>query len=259
MRRGRLSRGVTLLGVALAAGLLTTFLVALAGPGGQPPAPSDATPDSGVQVASVQLLPLLVADPQGGPPWGMRLLRTTRGWTCVQVGRVAAGHFGELGVDGAFGWDGRLHPTPPQQIPEEGTVGVGPVNDDCLAPEETFSGEIGALDRSAAFGAQERTMPDADLRRISFGLLGRHALAITYRTTRRDSTLPIRPPYGAYLIVEAVSGRDHVTGVGAAPGSDRPSHLQAAGLTGALTSILYQFDGKRCREIRYGRSCTDPA
>ena len=134
-------------------------------------------------------------------------MRTTRGWICAQVGRVDSGRFGELGLDGAFGDDGRLHPPPASQIPEEAAPGTGPVNDDCMAPGETFAGEIGALDRSAAFGIAERRAPPADLRRVSFGLLGHHALSITYTEHGRPVTRRPRGPYDAYLLVEGLSGR----------------------------------------------------
>lgn len=258
MRAGRLSRSLALLATALAAGLLATALVALAGPGEHPPpAPAAAPASAGVKIASVQLLALRAADPQAGPPWGLRIVRTTRGWICAQVGRVDGARFGELGLDGAFGDDGRLHPPPALQIPEEVAPGTGPVNDDCMSPGETFAGEIAALDRSAAFGIGERRVPSADLRRVSFGLLGHHALSITYTEHGRLVTLRLRGPYGAYLLVEGVSGRAAaIPGIGAAPGNDDPSRLQAAGLTSALTSIRYRYDGIYCVERKNGPSCT---
>src|ERR1700729_1735048 len=56
-----------------------------------------------------QLLALRVPDPEGGLPWGMRIVRTTRGEVCVQIGRVENGQLGELGIDGVFHYDGRFH------------------------------------------------------------------------------------------------------------------------------------------------------
>ncbi|MGP0100033.1 MAG: hypothetical protein ACLPUT_00215 [Solirubrobacteraceae bacterium] len=257
MRAGKLSRSLALLATALAAGLLATVLVALTGPGGHPPpGPAAAPAPAGVKIASVQLLALRAADPQGGPPWALRIVRTTRGWICAQVGRVDRGRFGELGLDGAFSDDRRLHPPPASQIPEEVAPGTGPVNDDCMAPGETFAGEIAAIDRSAAFGIAERRVPSADLRRVSFGLLGHHALSITYTEHGRPVTRLLLRPYGAYLLVEGVSGRAGVPGIGAAPGNDDPSRLQAAGLTSALTSIRYRYDGSYCVERKNGPSCT---
>lgn len=256
MRADTLRRGLALLAAALAAGLLATAVIAVTGHGSQtPPPPGPSAAFAGVQVTSVRLLPLRAPDPQGGPPWGIRLIETSRGWTCAQVGRVKDGRFGELGLDGAFGGDDRLHPPPPGQIPAEDAPGTGPVNDVCQAPGETFAGEIGALDRSAAFGVQERPVPYTDLRRISFGLLGPHALAITYLNAGRKITRRLRAPLGAYLLVQPLTGSRYTIGVGAAPGSDRPGDSRGAGTTKALASLLYRFDGKQCREVRGGHAC----
>jgi hypothetical protein len=49
------------------------------------------------------------ADPDGGPPWGVRVFRSTPGLACVQVGRVYKGKLGVLGQDGAFDNDGKFH------------------------------------------------------------------------------------------------------------------------------------------------------
>ncbi len=59
------------------------------------------------------LLPIRVADPDGGPPWGMRLIHTTRGATCIQVGRVEDGQIGALGIDGAWSDDHLFHEIKP--------------------------------------------------------------------------------------------------------------------------------------------------
>lgn len=61
---------------------------------GQPDAtgsPSPASLFGVVRPGQSRMLPIRVADPQGGPPWGLRLVRTTRGDTCVQLGRVQGG------------------------------------------------------------------------------------------------------------------------------------------------------------------------
>src|SRR5688572_10687577 len=93
-------------GGAVAAGILLS---------GEPvPEPTPRpTPGSGTGIArpdGVGLLPVTERDPDGGPPWGMRLVRTTRGLVCLQVGRRSGGQLGLLGRDGAFGNDGRFHP-----------------------------------------------------------------------------------------------------------------------------------------------------
>lgn len=60
-----------------------------------------------------RLLPIRVPDPDGGPAWGMRLVTTSRGDTCVQVGRVEDGQIGALGIDGAWNDDHQFHEIKP--------------------------------------------------------------------------------------------------------------------------------------------------
>src|ERR1700742_7450 len=72
--------------------------------------PASATSGLGkVLPTGDRLLPIRVADPDGGPPWGVRLIRTTRGDTCLQVGRVENGEIGALGIDGAWHNDHLFH------------------------------------------------------------------------------------------------------------------------------------------------------
>ena len=61
---------------------------------------------------TVRMLPIAAPDPAGGPDWGMRVLSTTRGEGCLQLGRLLDGKLGALGQDGAFGNDGRFHELP---------------------------------------------------------------------------------------------------------------------------------------------------
>ena len=64
----------------------------------------------GVNAGPGTLFAVQPADPVDGPPWGLRLVKTSRGLGCVQVGRVVDGQLGFLGRDGAFGNDGKFHP-----------------------------------------------------------------------------------------------------------------------------------------------------
>lgn len=43
-----------------------------------------------------------VADPAGGPAWGLRYWETDRKYACVQVGRVDAGKLGQITRGKAF-------------------------------------------------------------------------------------------------------------------------------------------------------------
>ena len=149
------------------------------------------------------MLALRAADPQGGLPWGMRLVHTTRGEICVQIGRLDDDQLGQLGIDGAFHDDGRFHPLAPDILPESDSGDVS-----CNLGGPIAIGSWPGGDRSAAPNSPERTSfkPTAkDLRSISWGLLGPHAVSITYHTAAGVRTRPVAPGTGAYLIVSAVS------------------------------------------------------
>jgi len=237
---------VALLAVALALALTGAF----DGGGSRPPSSRAASGRAAApSVLSVRLLPLRVADPQGGPPWGMRLVSTTRGLLCAQVGRVAHGQLGELGVDGAFGEDGRFHPLAADQLPEVGGQGIG-ADGDCLAPKETFAGEIDGLDRNALSNPVGAGLALSRRREISFGLLGPHALAISYRSGARTLSSRLLGGLGAYLIVAPASQSRYLGTSDAAPGSDYTDDLAPAGLTGALVSITSRYGGTVCTYTR---------
>ncbi len=155
-------------------------------------------------------LALRAADPDGGLPWGMRVLRTTRGQVCGQVGRLLDGQLGELGVDSAFGDDGRFHALASEILPPGYGDAAGDV--ECVLSGQTLIFEDANADRSA-----ERLLPEEfrepprehreippvrDLRALSFGLLGPHAVSITYRAPTGMRTVPVTGPDGAFLIVE---------------------------------------------------------
>jgi hypothetical protein len=60
--------------------------------------PAEQTPVAG---STVVMTPRS-ADPQGGPPWALRLTRSETGQTCTTVGQVRDGIFGIVGLDGVF-------------------------------------------------------------------------------------------------------------------------------------------------------------
>lgn len=91
--------------VALAAGGL------LRGSPVKPPYAPQPTKGTGVpSAAGVTLLGISAPDPGGGLPWGLELVKTTRGLGCLEFGRLSDGSLGVLGQDGAFGDDHRFHP-----------------------------------------------------------------------------------------------------------------------------------------------------
>lgn len=164
-------------------------------------------PGPGRSELSAQLLPISVADPAGGLPWGIRLVRTTRGLVCVQVGRLLDGRLGVLGQDGEFHNDGLFHELP--------AAVMNPYT--CSQPQDTvlYSSEglaaAGAMPgpaRSCLYpgaapehGPKLPACPAADERLIAFGLLGPNALSVTYPATPGVKTQRTVGSDGAYLLV----------------------------------------------------------
>ncbi len=166
------------------------------------PTPSSG---SGVPVAlGGSQLAALTADPEGGLPWAIQLVHTTRGELCVQIGRVHDGQIGQLGIDGAFHDDGRFHPLAPDILPE---YGGGYADISCILPGETLMGSQPTQDRNAEWMVGPReAKPARDLRAIAFGVLGPHAVSVSYRTSTGSGTrtVPVSQGTGAYMIVQPI-------------------------------------------------------
>lgn len=187
-------------GAALAAGILLTG--APAGPK-VPPVP---TAGYGAAIAgTANLLPLHVADPVGGLPWGLRTVRTTRDDVCLQVGRLADGTIGALGEDGSFGNDHRFHPFSDNYQDQSDCVPLD-------AHGHGFTNTITwGLPTSAMAGggcladmSRRRPIPCAtqDTRDVYTGLLGPQAASITYVSGGGQAvTITTVGSDGAYLIV----------------------------------------------------------
>ena len=153
----------------------------------------------GVNAGPGTLFAVQPADPVDGPPWGLRLVKTSRGLGCVQVGRVVDGQLGFLGRDGAFGNDGKFHPlgaevletTQCQQADGAGNVFIAVT-------------AIGLPASGDGTGCRPReNCPEGSLRDVFFGLLGPEATAITYREDGRLVRQTVAGPEGAYLVVRA--------------------------------------------------------
>ena len=196
-----------------------------------------------------RLLPLRIPDPEGGLPWGMRVVHTTRGEICVQVGRVQNGELGELGIDGAFHDDGHFHPMAADTLPADSfrghvfdaSEGFANANTSChLAGEADASDHIG-LDRSVAANQAASRRPLRYLRDVSYGLLGPEAVSVRYRSGGAHLSHAVLPGLGAYLIVQRTTPRQQIeTGNGStgAEGDLAP--------IAPLTTITYRFDGELC-------------
>ena len=245
---------------AITAITLAATGVILTGSPVRPASRPSPTAGEGVPVAGgSRLLPLRAMDPAGGLPWGMRIVHTTRGLICVQIGRVDHGQLGQLGVDGAFGNDGRLHALPADALPDVLPNFARFSFENCAAPGDTYAGDIVGLQPSAASNPRAGAGVASDRREISFGLLGKHAVSVTYRSGSETHTQPVLPGLGAYLIVQRYTSGRQLGSISETDGSDQPyPYSDPTSPNGALTAITYRYAGKLCTDTGKGqtlRSC----
>jgi hypothetical protein len=243
----RTARRLTPLAVA-AAVVLGATAVALAAAGlltGSPVRPSGPlSPTAGAGIPAAggsRLLPVRIADPAGGPPWGLRLVHTSRGYLCLQVGRVHNGVLGELGIDGAFNDDGRFHPLPADVLPPTGFA----IPSSCVVAGQTFTATRINVDRNATPPSGLPVL-QRNQRVVAFGLLGAHALSVSYDVGGRQHTTSVAPGSGAYLVVEGGSKRWSGQGTMGSEGLDGLRALP----NGALNAIAYRFGGTVCSDSR---------
>jgi hypothetical protein len=224
-----------------------------------PEVPPNPTTNVGVAIpSSVHLLALRVADPIGGPPWGLRTIKTTRGLVCVQLGRIVGGRIGVLGQDGAFNDDGRFHPLSINHL-EAGAFNCATqdAHGDAFLNEEDFSIPAAGLiagGTNASGGCYTRRSihdrcPRRDLREISYGLLGPEATGISYRTAN-DSLehTATAGSDGAYLLVLPHVKRRCIeqTPISCVRGPDGETGGPRVSLFGAIRAITYR-NGSTCR------------
>jgi hypothetical protein len=239
--------------------LLAMTTVALAASGviltGAPVRPEEAlNPTVGLGIpapGSAQLLTLRVPDPEGGLPWGMRVVRTTRGEVCLQVARVLGTELGVLGIDGEFHGDGRFHPISPDALPADEFHGhafdtmLGNANTSCaLDGEATVSEHVG-IDRGAGPNPHHLHHPLAQLRNLYYGLLGPHALSITYKAGKQLRRIPVLPGVGAYLIIGRTHLHQQIESGGSGLGTEGD-----LGPTPPLTAITYRLAGEVCERVQ---------
>ncbi len=251
-RRASMHVRVALVALALvlataAITLAATGVILTGSPVGTARAPI-ATAGEGIPVAGgARLLPLRAPDPAGGLPWGMRIVHTTRGLVCVQIGRVYHDQLGQLGVDGAFLNDGRFHPLPTDALPDVLADAAGWMAGNCASPGGIYAGDSVGLQLSAATSPRQGAGVPADRREISFGLLGVHAVSVTYREGSKTHTQPVLPGLGAYLIVQRYRSGRPLGSASETDGRDEPGNYSSpAGPNGALTAIAYSYAGRSC-------------
>jgi hypothetical protein len=210
--RLRLSRPVVVAVACLVvcgSALAATGVFRTGAPVGSEVPPNPSAYEGAVIPRTVRLLPLRVSDPDGGPPWALRVLKTTRGLMCVQVGRVVDGRLGVLGQDGAFANDGAFHPFSLDFLSGQGcgtqdARGNAFLNEQLhdLPANALFSEQHHSSDGCYASKRTLRACPPSDLRDVYFGLLGPDAASVTYVTpTGGMLTTRTAGDDGAYLIV----------------------------------------------------------
>jgi hypothetical protein len=103
-RRLRFGAPLALAGAMVVAGgaLAATGKIELGSP--DPPARhSQDAADEGIGIPrprTSRLLAVRAPDPRGGPPWGIRVYRSSRDYPCAQYGRVVDGRLVRIGRDG---------------------------------------------------------------------------------------------------------------------------------------------------------------
>ncbi|HTA15328.1 MAG TPA: hypothetical protein VK781_10785 [Solirubrobacteraceae bacterium] len=160
--------------------------------------------------SSLKVLGLRAADPAGGPPWGMRIIRTSRGQACIQAGRVVDGRVGALGTGYAFHADGRFHPFAPgvgvglecSQVDAGGNLyharGAITASADGLSlAENTFERVHCDLPDQHNWGVR---CPTSQLRLLAFGALGPDATRLSVSFQGRSFDVRPYGPEGAYLL-----------------------------------------------------------
>ena len=278
LRRSR-ALVVVLVGLVVAGPAVAAVTLLQNGSPVRPGVPLTPGAFNGVALKSgAQLLPLRVPDPASGPPWGLKLIRTTRGLLCVQVGRVAFGTVGALGQDGAFHDDGEFHPFsvnyqtgPPCVTPDargNGFINVamynvpasgvsGPGESACRTSTVALNPTTPGGRRRAQTYNREPPCGAGDLRDLYFGLLGPQTVSITYQAANGQLVSePTTDTDGAYLVVRRAQGNSAHPGVefGGGTGYTYDADL----FPGAVRLVRYR-NGHMCRvptpSARGGASC----
>ncbi len=181
----------------------------------------EPVPGSGSRSSGASVLAMSAADPGGGLPWGLRIVTTTRGALCLQVGRLLDGRLGILGQEGQFKDDGLFHELPP-----------------------------GALNRSTCSQPDVVVLYNAarERRQLAFGVLGPHAVSVTYKSTGRLHTVVTSGSHGAYLIVLPQPPEPAPVGAPTAAAFVSPEQLPAAAIRAyQLSAIEFRLGGRRCQ------------
>jgi hypothetical protein len=243
--------------VAVVVALLALAAVALAAAGllsGSPYRPPsyvrvNRNPRLGLGVTlsgSAKLLSLNVPDPDGGPPWAMRTMNTTRGLGCVQVGRLVNGQLGVLGQDGVAADDGRFHALPAELVQPWNCVTLDAHSKTFINILESDYASGPVLERSCESSARRDSTrplcPARDQRVLAYGLLGPNAVSLTYISSGHRTTTQTVGRQGAYLILVSAGKPTRTAGFVGTGGSGGYGSVYFPG----LLAVSYK-DGRTCR------------
>ncbi len=261
-RRGGLALPIAIGALILAAASAGAALLLGSGEAVVPAFVLPATPAAGLGEPVPQtlaLLPMRVADTDGGPPWGMRVIRTTRGLLCLQAGRVVDDKLGALGTGYAFHGDKRFHPfladdaISTDACPAVGAGGTAflpgppvivPANGLPLAGENVSQSDQVHCDLP---GQQDWGVrcPQSELRQVAVGLLGPNARSIEVPNSDGSSfTIDPYGPEGAYLIV--LPAQPNANASMSSGGYESPFGSVSRAPGGATLKVTYK-DGVQCQ------------
>lgn len=149
-----------------------------------------------------RLLAVRADDPDGGPPWGIRVYRTTRRAACWQVGRVLGDRLGVLGRNGLLGDDGLFHELPVERDQCRALDGAGHLfaYQEALGNDSGLLGPLTCLPRSIdRTGSGVPACRDGRSRIAYYGFLGPLARRATLSTGQSVRVSPAQD--GAFLFV----------------------------------------------------------
>jgi hypothetical protein len=241
-----------------AAALAATGVITLGSPEGAPRTrqriAADAA-DSGlgtVRSGSAELLALRVEDPGSTLPWGMRVVRTSRGLGCVSAGLVLDGQLGALGIDGDFADDGRFHPFPIANTPKP--IGCAPFDAHgrlfISVSEADVPTSASTLHRCPSAGSAGSTAPSdlcagMNTRDIYYGLLGPLATSLSYTSGGETHTILPQGQQGAYLFILPATPHD-LNGVSTGPLPSGPTITQVTYRGGLTCRFASPDPGSKC-------------
>jgi hypothetical protein len=223
----------------------------------------------GVRAGGVSSILAQSPDPTGGPPWGIRVIGTTRGVACLQVGRIVNGELGVLGQDGLFHDDGRFHPLPAAvTTPSNGCFARDAAGNLFTAVEDV---QVPASGLSLRFSTPPAATiappggcsngdlhtpqklprcPAGDERALYYGTLGPQATAITY-TAGGDRHTVVTGKGGAYLVVLTASKIRSGTGSSLTPLPGAQPIRRIIYRNGAACDIPAEAARKACPAVGY--------